>query len=242
MATDTVPASPVLKIRWLLHVAFVVVLVILCALGTWQVRRLAWKTQLLERIHQAQVAPPEPLSAVLNRVSEPVDVDYVRVQFDCPGLEQGATLQSYAVRDDGPGRRLVTACPIEGGGYRSLLVDRGFLSGDLPKASSPALTTPVVGVLRRPDKRSVFTPPHLHRGDIWYYRDVMEMAAELGAPAPAPVMLMLERPAPASGNPAPSPVPISVSNNHMGYAVTWFGLAAALVGVYIAFLRRARGR
>ena len=205
-------------------------------------QRLAWKTQLLERIHQAQVAPPEPLSAVLNRLGDHVDVDYVRVQFDCPGLEQGATLQSYAVRDDGPGRRLVTACPIDAGGYRTLLVDRGFLQGDLPRTSSPALTTPVVGVLRHPDKRSLFTPPHLHRGDVWYYRDVKEMAVELGAPDPAPVMLMLERPAPASGNPAPSPVPISVSNNHMGYAVTWFGLAAALVGVYIAFLRRARGR
>jgi surfeit locus 1 family protein len=231
----------VLKTRWLLHAAFVTVLVILCGLGTWQVQRLAWKTQLLERIHQAQIAPPEPLSAVLNRLSDHVDVDYVRVQFDCPGLEQGATLQSYAVRDDGPGRRLVTACPIERGGYRTLLVDRGFLQGGLPKTSAPALAVPVVGVLRRPDKRSLFTPPHLHRGDIWYYRDVSEMAAELGAPDPAPVMLMLERPAPVDGNPAPSPVPISVSNNHMGYAVTWFGLAAALVGVYIAFLRRSRG-
>ena len=242
MATEapSVPAAP--KVRWWLHAAFVITLGILCSLGTWQVQRLAWKTQLLERIHQAQVAPPEPLSAVLNRLGDHVDVDYVRVQFDCPGLEQGATLQSYAVRDDGPGRRLVTACPIDVGGYRTLLVDRGFLQGDLPRTSSPALTTPVVGVLRHPDKRSLFTPPHLHRGDVWYYRDVKEMAAELGAPDPAPVMLMLERPAPASGNPAPSPVPISVSNNHMGYAVTWFGLAAALVGVYIAFLRSARGR
>ena len=242
MPTEPLPAPVVRMTRWWLHASFVIVLAVLCALGDWQLQRLAWKTQLLERIHQAQVAPPEPLTAVLNRLSDHVDVDYVRVQFDCPGLEQGPTLKSYAVREDGPGRRLITACPIAGGGYRSLLVDRGFLAGDRSRLTPAALTTPVVGVLRHPDPRSLFTPPHLHRGDVWYYRDVREMAAELGAADPAPVMLMLERPAPVGGNPAPSPVPIAVSNNHMGYAVTWFGLAAALVGVYIAFLRRARGR
>jgi len=230
------PAGP----RWALHVSFVAALVLLCGLGTWQVLRLQWKTQLLERISQAQTAPAEPLTAVLNRLSDHVDVDYVRVQFDCPGLEQGPTLQVYAVREDGPGRRVVTACSIDGGPYRTLLVDRGFLTG---KPSAPStLSEPVVGVLRRPDKPGLFTPPHLHSGDVWYYRDTAAMAAELGAAAPAPVILMLERPAPASGNPAPAPVPVSVSNNHLGYAITWFGLAAALVGVYIAFLRRARGR
>lgn len=240
MSTEAAAPRGATGTRWALHVSFAAALVLLCGLGTWQVQRLAWKTQLLERISQAQTAPAEPLSAVLNRLSDHVDVDYVRVQFDCPGLEQGPVLQVYAVRDDGPGRRVITACAIDGGPFRTLLVDRGFLTG---KASAPAvLTGPVVGVLRRPDRPGLFTPPHLHPGDVWYYRDTAAMAAELGAAAPAPVILMLERPAPASGNPAPAPVPVSVSNNHLGYAITWFGLAAALVGVYIAFLRRARGR
>jgi surfeit locus 1 family protein len=235
------PRFPLAGVRWGLHAAFAVVLVILCGLGTWQVRRLEWKTQLIERIAEAQTAPAEPLNAVLNRLADHVDVDYVRVQFTCPGLEQGRSLQLYAVRDDGPGRRLVTACPIDGGPYRSLLVDRGFIAADKP-VSAGQVTAPVVGVLRKPDRPGFFTPRHVRAGDVWYYRDTAEMAAALDAPAPAPVMVMLESPAPASGNPAPSPLPISVSNNHMGYAVTWFGLAVALTGVYIAFLRRTRDR
>ena len=162
MATEapSVPAAP--KVRWWLHAAFVIALCLLCSLGTWQVQRLAWKTQLLERIHQAQVAPPEPLSAVLNRLGDHVDVDYVRVQFDCPGLEQGATLQSHAVRDDGPGRRLVTACPIDAGGYRTLLVDRGFLQGDLPRTSSPALTYTSLAVGVGADKGEFRQRDHFH--------------------------------------------------------------------------------
>ena len=66
------------------------------------------------------------------------------------------------------------------------------------------------------------------------------MAKELSAQSPAPVMLLLERPAPSGGDPVPSAAPKTLSNNHLGYALTWYGLAAALAGVYIAFLRRKR--
>ena len=36
----------------------------------------------------------------------------------------------------------------------------------------------------------------------------------------------------------PSAPPAAFANNHLGYAITWFGLALALVGVYVALLRR----
>ena len=236
-------ASRRLPVRWFLHGFTLVAFVILCGLGTWQVQRLQWKTQLLERIAAAQTAPPEPLSAVLNRLADKVDVDYVRVQFTCPSLETTPTVALYAVRDDGPGRRLITACPIETGPYRSLLVDRGYTRNAIGGATvgkGPA--GPVIGVLRKPDAPSGFTPVHQKSGDDWYTRNIAAMAAELKVSDPAPVMLMLESPTPASGDPTPSPLPVSVSNNHMGYAVTWYGLALALMGVYIAFLRRARSR
>jgi surfeit locus 1 family protein len=53
-------------------------------------------------------------------------------------------------------------------------------------------------------------------------------------------MLMLESPAPASGAPRPVALPANIPNNHLGYAITWFGLAAALAGVYLASLRRKK--
>jgi surfeit locus 1 family protein len=53
---------------------------------------------------------------------------------------------------------------------------------------------------------------------------------------------MLESPPPAGGLPRPSPLPTRISNNHLGYAITWFGLAAALLGVYVAMMFRPRDR
>ncbi|HEY9218358.1 MAG TPA: SURF1 family cytochrome oxidase biogenesis protein, partial [Phenylobacterium sp.] len=73
----------------------------------------------------------------------------------------------------------------------------------------------------------------------WFRRDIPEMAAALGAPHPAPVFLMAE----TSSNPEwaalkPRPLPTEIPNRHLEYALTWFGLAAALIGVYAAMLWR----
>jgi surfeit locus 1 family protein len=66
------------------------------------------------------------------------------------------------------------------------------------------------------------------------------MAAVLHAEAPAPVFLMLESPAPSGPGPQPAPLPTDIPNRHLEYALTWYGLALALLGVYIAKLLRDR--
>lgn len=214
---------------------------ILCGLGVWQIERLIWKEHLLTRIAALQTAPPEPLNVVLNRIADRVDVDYTHVVFTCPDLERTPTARIYTVTDAGVGDRIVTACPIRSGPYRSILVDRGFLSADgpgLPKPSGAEVDGPIVGVLRK-------APPakgaEKHQaGGEWFSRDVPGLASELGADAPAPVFLFLESPKPRGLGPTPAPVPVDIPNNHLGYVITWFGLAAALIGVYIATLLRRR--
>jgi surfeit locus 1 family protein len=218
---------------------------ILCGLGVWQSYRLVWKTHLLAQIAALQTAPPEPLNVVLNRLQGGGEVNYVRVQARCPGLQQTPTLRLYSVVDGQMGDRLITACPIAYGPFRSLLVDRGFVDLDHvgQVKSGPVLGTPVTGVLRRPDKPSWMMLPNKPAANDWHSRDILAMAAALNAPSPAPLFLMLEKPAPQGFfGPTPSPVPTDIPNNHLGYAITWFGLAVALAGVWIASLRRPRSR
>jgi surfeit locus 1 family protein len=215
---------------------------ILCGLGVWQVQRLAWKTQLLTRIAALQTAPPEPLNVVLNRIADPVDVDYAHVVFTCPTLEQTPTQRVYTVGDNGPGDRIVTACPIAAGRFRSILVDRGFLTAEDAARLKPATVTvdaPVIGVIRKAGAPGALAPKHAPGGE-WFARDTPGIAAALGAPDPAPVFLFLESPRPKGFGPIPAPVPVDIPNNHLGYAITWFGLALSLVGVYIATLLSRR--
>lgn len=221
------------RFSWLPTILLIPVLAILIALGVWQVKRLQWKTDLLARIHAAQNGSPQPIAAVLARQARGENMDYARVTADCPDIERTPFLRVFAINEGEPGYRLVTPCTLTSGPYRTVLVDRGFVLQDdygrLKPGEGRTLTTPLVGVLRNAGKPGWMTPPDDPRANIWRSRNVPAMAAALHAPAPAPLFLMLERPKPEGFGPTPLPVPVDIPNNHLGYALTWFGLAIALV-------------
>ena len=223
------------------------VLVMLClgiliGLGVWQLQRLTWKEGVLARVAALQAAPARPLEKVL-RIGG--NLDFVRVNFDCPDLERRPLLRLFAVRDGVAGYRLITACPITGGLYSSVLVDRGFTPQEGAQAAMQpgrAVLPPggVTGILRQGDRPTFVTPANRPAENLWYSRDVVAMARQLHVMSPAPLYLMIEKPAPAGPGPVPAPIPANIPNRHLEYALTWFGLAAALIGVYAAMLLRRR--
>ena len=239
MRTDPVP-----KRRFPIGLTFAtaVGLTILVSLGIWQLHRLAWKEALLARIARLETAAPVPAAAALDRAASPADLDMVRVRVDCPQLARAGFVELYGMLDGDPGRRLISACPVASDRYGALLVDRGFIPDAVsarPASSGPEGPVSVIGVLRVPDRPSLFTPKADPAGRLWFNRDIPAMASALGAARPAPVMLMAETPS----NPdfpalKPAPLPAAISNRHLEYALTWFGLAAALLGVYGALLRK----
>lgn len=222
--------------------------VILVGLGVWQLQRLKWKEGILAHVAALQTAKAVDIGPVLDRLAHGADVDYTRVTAVCPGLATAPFLQLYAIQDEGgrgqAGWRLISACPVQSAAYRTILVDRGFVPDTVqarPKVD-PADTTPVTltGILRKPDRPSFVAPKN--RPGHWFSRDAPAMARTLAAPDPAPVFLYAE----TSTNPQfkaldPAPLPTNIPNRHFEYALTWFGLAAGLLGVYVAALvRRVR--
>lgn len=233
------PAFP-----WGLTVAAAIAFAILCGLGTWQVYRLNWKRHLIARIAALEHAPARPIDRVLAEARAGQDIAYTRVTVSCPGLSHAPFVRLYALKDGQTGERLLSACRLPDG--RSLIVDRGFL----PDGAAAPVTyaTPsdqpleLTGVLRRPDPASIFTPRH-RPGGRWFARDLPAMAHTLSAPAPIAYFLAVEtRTNPEDAALVPAPLPTDIPNRHLGYVLTWFGLAAALVGVYVNLLRqRLRG-
>lgn len=226
-----------------LTVATAVALMILLALGTWQLQRLHWKEGLLARITALQAAPAQPLAPVLARVASGGDADFTRVTVACPGIAAAPYVELYSLSEGQAGARLISACRIDGAPYRTVLVDRGFVidtvSARPPVNATSTAPLQVVGVLRVPEPGNSFTPPDTP--SRWYVRDAAAMAAALKAPAPAPLFLMAE----TATNPEwaalkPAPIPAQIANRHLEYALTWYGLAAALLGVYAAMLFRRR--
>jgi surfeit locus 1 family protein len=221
-------------------IAVIVSMAIMVALGVWQIQRMHWKEGLLAHVAALKNAAPVPAGPVL---AANTDVDFRRVVLDCPGLAAAPYVELYGVRDGEAGSRLISACAVDAGPYRSVLVDRGFVQDTIsarpPVEAGDMTPVRVTGVLRIPEKGNWFSPPNDPAARHFYIRDAAEMARVLGAPAPAPVFLLAE----TATNPewpalVPAPLPEDIPNNHMQYVLTWFGLAAALAGVYAAVLWR----
>lgn len=231
MTAKTRPSFP-----WLLSLLALVLLVVLVGLGTWQVQRLAWKEGLIRAAEAAEQAPVLPLSQALALP----DPEFRKVLITCPGLARAPYAELRSIEAGQTGVRLVSLCREASG--QSLLVDRGFLAEGL--SARPQIkaedTMPVVltAVLRRVPAPSSMTPPP--EGLHFYGRDLPAMAKALGAMAgvlPYGVYATSNINPEVQGVVSSAP-PVAFSNNHLGYALTWFGLAIALIVFYAVLLRR----
>lgn len=226
------------RFPWGLTVVAALALALLLSLGVWQVQRLHWKQGLIAQAEAAAALPSAPLATVLASGSP----QFRKASIDCPGLASAPYVELQSIHDGQAGVRLISACrPV--GQERAFLVDRGFVADDIsarpPVASSTAPMTIAVELRETPAPGGMAPPPQQGR---FYARDSLAMAEALQAGEVSPWTLF----ALTSSNPEwqalrPSAPPAAFSNNHLGYALTWFGLALALVGFYIALLRRKLG-
>lgn len=240
------PRSPV--VQWTALVLAVVAFALLVTLGTWQLRRLAWKEHLIATIEQRMAAPPAPLAEIEAQFEATGDVDYRSVSTAGTFVNQGER-HFFATFDGASGFYLYTPLRLEDG--RFVFVNRGFVPYDRKEASSRPLSLPegeqtVTGLARNPlaAKPSLVVPDNDTARNIFYWKDLSVMAATAGLPAGA-VVLPFFIDAGAAPNPGGLPIGgvtmVDQPNNHLQYALTWYGLAAALlVIVAVTVLRRVK--
>ncbi|WGM29940.1 SURF1 family protein [Brevundimonas sp. NIBR11] len=228
-------SEPKTRFPILLTVFIAACLVVLCGLGTWQMQRLSWKEGLIAQAEAAAQLPPAPLIEVLNAA----DPEFRKALVVCRGLPTAPFVELQSIHDGQPGVRLISACRPEGMG-ETFLVDRGFLADSIssrPRVLETTLPLSLVVELRRSPPPGGMTPPP--EGTHFYGRDNAAMAAALGTMAPAEFTLFaLTSPNPELGALIAGAPPAAFSNNHLGYALTWYGLALALVGFDVAVLLR----
>ena len=222
-------------------------IVILCGLGVWQLDRKAWKEDLIARLnarlsHAPQDLPPRSSWPQLHQDGE----EFRRVVFPAEFLDGEEALVYTAgspLRPDvkGPGYWVFAPARLAGGSI--VLVNRGFVP---PERKDPAQRSDgiphgvvdVVGVMRWPEARGVFTPADEPKKNIWFLRDSKSIADFKKWATAAPFYIDEEEPAPAGGWPKPGKLEVRLPDDHLQYAITWFGLALALAGVYIVWLAR----
>ncbi|RKU45497.1 surf-like protein, variant 2 [Coniochaeta pulveracea] len=199
------------------------------ALGTWQVKRLEWKTDLIAKCEDRLVAPPLPLPPKIDPEAVP-EFDYRRVTATGHFRHDQEMLVGPRMRDGEEGYMLITPLEREGEGT-TVLVNRGWISkSKKDRKSRPESLVQgevtVEGLLREPWKKNMFTPENRPDKSEFYFPDVYQMA-ELAGSQPIWVEQTMEPDLltvydyQAKGIPIGRPAEVNLRNNHAQYIFTW---------------------
>jgi surfeit locus 1 family protein len=232
-------SRPSARKRIALGVAAIVSFAILCALGVWQLERRVWKLDLIEkvdqRVHAAPVPAPGPSAwPHVNAADDAYRHVDVKGQF----LDSRPTLVK-AVTERGPGYWVMA--PFRTSDGFSVLINRGFVPSaqDVHEALKAGDgETIVTGLLRISEPGGGFLRKNDPAADRWYSRDVGAIALSRGTTDVAPYFIDADAAADPRTLPIGGLTVISFPNNHLIYAITWFGLAFMLLGWMVYVVRQ----
>lgn len=206
--------------------------VVLVSLGTWQLQRLTWKEGVLADIEARMAAAP----VALPEVVDPKAHRYLPVTV-AGTITTDEIHMLASTKEAGAVYRIVSAFETDAG--RRILVDRGWVKPENKEASNRApVAAQVSGTLHWPDERDGFTPENDVAANIWFARDLEQMAEVLKT---EPVLLVVRETTEDAVSVTPLPVDrAAIPNNHLEYVITWFGLAIVWVAMTLYYLRRMR--
>lgn len=231
--------------------------IVFVGLGLWQLQRRIEKHALIAALTERLAAAPAPLPQPSQwSALTPEHDEFRRVRLAAtyqPRPDAMVYSSGSAVREDvaGPGTWAFMPASLLGG--ETVVINTGFVQNTMQdRAQQDRAVTRLVtrqpvtltGYIRFPETAGALTPPENMTKRLWFTRDHLAMArslgwAEGGKPV-APFYIDLEMPAPESGIPKPGPLTVHLKDDHLQYAITWFGLAGAVVIAFGVWLRAQR--
>ncbi|MGI9486219.1 MAG: SURF1 family protein [Geminicoccaceae bacterium] len=217
----------------------------LLGLGTWQMQRLAWKDALIAEREAGLAMPAAALPGNFDDTKQAEAFDFRTVTVTGRFRHDLEQLYGARARANTLGHHILTPLIPKAG--PAVLVDRGWVPADKTHPASRSkgqlegeVTVSGIARYRAGDRPGSFTPDNDPASGRWYHYDLEALAAALGLEL-SPIVVEADASANPGGLPIGGQTRITLTNNHLQYAITWYGLAAALIGVYIVF-RRHRAR
>jgi surfeit locus 1 family protein len=220
--------------------------VFLSGLGTWQMQRLAWKEGLIKRVETNLSAPPVKLFDIEGLLRGGEDIEYRPVSLSAT-FDHSREQHFFATHKGNPGYFVYTPARLTDG--RILFVNRGYVplpskSADTRIEGQIAGAVEIVGLARTAPaaKPNSFVPENDLTKNVYHWKSLAQMTARAFPEAGIEVVPLFvdvnDTPNPG-GYPVGGVTLIQFPNSHFQYALTWFGLAGALlvVGGYFLFGR-----
>jgi surfeit locus 1 family protein len=205
----------------------------LLALGTWQVKRLYWKLDLIAQVEaRAHAEPVEaPGAGEWSTLSDPSTYEYRRVRLSGTYLHQKEA-QVYTVTDLGPGYWVLT--PLQRHDGSIVMVNRGFVPTDKRDPTSRPegeiqSRADIVGLMRAPETGGLFLRTNDPANDRWYSRNIQQIAEARALTTVAPFYVDADATPNPGGLPVGGKTMLVFPNSHLSYAITWYILAMMMV-------------
>ncbi|MBB6487683.1 SURF1 family protein [Rhizobium lusitanum] len=242
-ASQGKPRSTLALAIWVLLLLLLTALLI--GLGTWQVKRLHWKLDLIARVDTRVHAPAVPAPGPAQWADITAEnAEYKHVQASGILLND-KEVQVYASTVLGAGYWVLT--PLKQTDGTTIIINRGFVPTDKRNpATRPTgqigTDTVVTGLLRISEPKGTLLRSNVSAEERWYSRDVAAIAAARGLQNVAPYFIDADD----TKNPGDLPVggltQISFPNSHLVYAITWYGLTVMTLGmaVFLVYFERRR--
>ena len=214
---------------------------VLLSLGNWQMQRMAWKADLIKLVNERVASPAISFKELVQRSSNLEDIRFQPVRLS--GIFDHSEERHYFLPYKGKvGWHVITPFVLTSG--ETVLVDRGFVPNALKEAKERpkgliAGLQEIEGLVRLSEERNYFSPLNDVRQNKWYVRDLKELYGSLKRPEDGqsswPFMVDQKRTSTSGEWPLPGVTKVTFTDKHFGYALTWYGLALTLIGVFLAF-------
>jgi len=243
--------------RGIVGLAIVTLVIVgtLLALGFWQLQRRTDKHALIAALTERLAGAPGALPAASTwSALTPAKDELRRVAFTAtlkPAPDAMVYSSGSGVRTDVPGPVTWAFLPAQLPSGETIVINAGFVQNTMQdraqqdRAVARLITgAPVAmtGYLRFPEAAGALTPNDDVKKRLWFTRDQRDMAKALGWGEVAPFYIDLEAPVPDSGIPKPGPLQIRLKDDHLQYAITWFGLAAAVIIAFGVWIKGQRAK
>ena len=209
-----------------LDIFFIFFIFIVLSLGTWQVFRLNSKSQLISDLEN---------NLKRNSIDFNVDIDkeYTKVLLKKKNLKSKIFL--YHLNKGEIGFKVIV--PYEVNSSLLVLVDKGWIRKDKINSIKNSLLNDdiIEGYTKKIREKKLFTPKNNIKEDFLYSVEIDNLKKSLNKNI---YPLLIIQTSKTKKDIIPNDYRVSLSNNHLQYAITWYGLALFTIIFFLYYRRK----
>ena len=209
-----------------LDILFIFFIFIVLSLGTWQFFRLNSKSQLISDLEN---------NLKRNSIDFNVDIDkeYTKVLLKKKNLKSKIFL--YHLNKGEIGFKVIV--PYEVNSSLLVLVDKGWIRKDKINSIKNSLLNDdiIEGYTKKIREKKLFTPKNNIKEDFLYSVEIDNLKKSLNKNI---YPLLIIQTSKTKKDIIPNDYHVGLSNNHLQYAITWYGLALFTIIFFLYYRRK----